>query len=245
MTHCRSRSNAKYGRELLLVLAIAATGLMGCSRQSASLQAQQVSSATQLASIPMSDDPPAALINIGESARLLFDAAYASDWSVAAERVQSLNESASELPMQLPKPDLVAQLQSRLKFVRENVSGHQRVQTMDDANAITRLVDELSTEFHNQVPFEALMLGFYGRQLELGLASQQPSLLTRSAADLESTWKRIEPAIERRGHADDAKRFSDIVVQLVGARRPADFVSPARAELSEADRIEKLFQKPT
>jgi hypothetical protein len=63
--------------------------------------------------------------------------------------------------------------------------------------------------------------------------------------DLRSTWNRIEPTIERRGHVDDARRFTDIVVQLEGAQRPADFVAPTRAALAEADHLEKLFRSPT
>jgi C4-dicarboxylate-specific signal transduction histidine kinase len=82
---------------------------------------------------------------------------------------------------------------------------------------------------------------YYGRQLELGIAAQKPSTLTQAAADLQSTWNRIEPTIERRGDLDDARRFSDTVAQLIGARRPADFVSPTRAALTEAARIEKLY----
>jgi hypothetical protein len=52
--------------------------------------------------------------------------------------------------------------------------------------------------------------------------------------------------VDRRGQVVEAKRFADIVVQLAGARRPADYVAPTRAVLSEADRIEKLLgQRPS
>jgi hypothetical protein len=192
----------------------------------------------------MADRPPAALVQIGETAASLFDAAYASDWSTANELVQALNQSASALPTALPKPDLVGQLHSLLQYVTQHVSDQQRVRTMDDANGLTRVVADLSAEFQTQVPYEAVMLGYYGRQLELGIAAQKPSTLTQAATDLQSTWNRIEPAVERRGDVDDARRFSDTVAQLIGARRPADFVSPTRAALTEAGRIEKLFHSP-
>jgi hypothetical protein len=191
----------------------------------------------------MADRPPAALVQIGETATSLFDAAYASDWRTATEMVQALNESASALPA-LPKQDLVAQLQSLVQYVTQHVSGQQRVQTMDDANGLTRVVADLAATFQTQVPYEVVMLGYYGRQLELGIAAQKPSTLTQAAADLQSTWNRIEPTIERRGDIEDARRFSDTVAQLIGARRPADFVSPTRAALTEAGRIEKLFRLP-
>jgi hypothetical protein len=230
-------------RGILITLTVAAAATTGCSREPALPPAQQTAGSPAPASaIPVADRPPSALVQIGESAKSLFDAAYASDWGTAADWVRSLNESASALPTMLPKPDLVAQLQSRLANARQSVSMHQRVETMDAANELTRLVADLSADFQTQVPYEAVMLGYYGRQLELGIASSRPSTLTQANTDLRSTWNRIEPTIERRGHIDDARRFTDIVVRLEGARRPADFVAPTRAELAEADRIEQLFR---
>ena len=229
-----------------LTLAAIAVGSIACSRETPPQPAQQTAASPAPANaIPAADRPPSSLMQVGELAKSLFDAAYASDWSAAADSMQSLSESASELPATLPKPDLVAQLRSRLDDVKQTVGKHQRIETMDAANGITRLVADLSGEFQPQVPYEAVMLGYYGRQLELGIASTKLTTMTQASTDLRSTWNRIEPTIEQRGHIDDARRFTDIVVQLEGARRPADFVAPARAELSEADRIERLFRSRT
>ena len=59
-----------------------------------------------------------------------------------------------------------------------------------------------------------------------------------------ATWSRLQSIVERRGHIDDAKRFTDIVAQLIAARRPADYVAPTRAELAEAERIGQLLSRP-
>jgi hypothetical protein len=115
---------------------------------------------------------------------------------------------------------------------------------MDVANSITRLAADLSAQFQTEVPIGVVMLDYYGRQLELGIATGRQSTLTQATADLRQQWDRIEPDILRRGHADEARRFTDIVVQLEGARQPADFVAPTRAELDAVDRLETIF-KPT
>ncbi len=115
---------------------------------------------------------------------------------------------------------------------------------MGDANEITKLVADLSAEFQTQVPYEVVMLGYYGRQLELGIAAARPELLNRASTDLRSTWNRIQPEVERRDHLDETGRFTDIVVDLERASRPAEYVAPTRAELAAAERIEKLFQSP-
>jgi hypothetical protein len=193
----------------------------------------------------VADRPPSALVQVGDVAASLFDAAESSDWGTAGEWVQSLNESASALPDTLPKPDVVAQLQSRLADVRQSASAHQRIETMDDANGITLRVADLAAEYQTPVPYEAVMLGYYGRQLDLGIASAQLSKVTQARTDLRATWERFERVIEGRGALDEARRFTDVLVQLDGAKRLADFVAPTRAERAEADRIEKLFRSPT
>ena len=48
--------------------------------------------------------------------------------------------------------------------------------------------------------------------------------------------------ILQRGHVDEAKRFTDIVVQFEGAQQPADFAAPTRAELEAVDRLETIFK---
>jgi hypothetical protein len=193
---------------------------------------------------PLADAPPTALVRAGESAEGVFDAAAASQWRTATEQLQALNEAASQLPPRLPKADLVAQLRTRVGDVKRSAAAHRRVETMDLANSITRIVADLSAEFQTEVPIDVVMLDYYGRQLELGIATGNQSTLTRATADLRQQWDRIEPTIERRGHVDEARRFNDIVVQLEGARRPAEFAAPTRAELEAVDRLEAIF-KPT
>jgi hypothetical protein len=120
---------------------IAAVGALGSPSRAAPGFFRQSAATLHAQSVPSADRPPAGLLELGEAAKWLFDAAYASDWRTAAERMRSVSQSASALPSNLPK--------------------------------------------------------------------------------------------------------ADIIVQLAGARRPADYVAPTRAELSEADRVEKLLgQRP-
>jgi hypothetical protein len=232
-------------RAVTFMLAMAAASTLQCSREPAPPAAQSTAAPpAPVSAISAADRPPAALVQVGDSATGIFDAVYASDWDTAAEQVRSLNEAAQQIPTTLPKPDLVAQLQSRLQYLRQYVSARQRVNAMDTANAVTHLVADLSAEFQTEVPYEAVMLGYYGRQLELGIASGKLATLAQASADLRSTWNRIEPALERRGRIEDVRRFTDIVVQLEGARRPAEFVAPTRAERVEADWIARIFRAP-
>jgi hypothetical protein len=212
-----------------------------CSGRQPTPPVANQSVAPPTASASVSEGPPSALTQIGTSAADLFDLARTSKWDDAAASLQTLKASASALPSAGLKPDLGAQLRSRIRDLEDNVKTQQRVQSMDMANSITRLVAELSASYQAEIPYKIVLLDYYGRQLELGLAASNPATLKRATADLRETWNSIEPSILERGHVDDARRFTDIVVQLEGARRPADFVAPVRAELAAVDRLEKIY----
>jgi hypothetical protein len=244
-----SSINVMAGGLLLVGTAISASG---CSRpaQTAPVAAQAAAAPSANATQPApadagpsaADRPPAALVSVGEAAEGLFDAAHTSQWPTATAQLRALNDAASQLPPALPKADLVAQLRSRIDDVRHSTAAHNRVETMDFANSITRIVADLSADFQTDVPIAVVMLDYYGRQLELGIATGRQSTLTRATADLRQQWDRVKPTIEQRGHVDEARRFTDIVVQLEGARKPADFAAPTRTELDAVDRLEMIFR---
>jgi len=235
-----------------LLLVGTAVSASGCSRpaQTAPVAAQAPAAPSTNATQPApadagpsaADRPPAALVSVGEAAEGLFDAAHTSKWPTATEQLRALNDATSQLPPTLPKADLVAQLRSRIDDVRQSTAARNRVETMDFANSITRIVADLSADFQTDVPIAVVMLDYYGRQLELGIVTGRQSTLNRATADLRQQWDRLEPTIEQRGHVDEARRFTDIVVQLEGARKSADFAAPTRAELDAVDRLEMIFR---
>ena len=80
-----------------------------------------------------------------------------------------MKESAEDLPATFSKPDLAARLESRLEEVGDSVATRERLQTMDFANSITRLVAELSEDYQPELPFELVLLGYDGRELQSGV----------------------------------------------------------------------------
>ena len=186
--------------------------------------------------------PPSSLVEIGDAAAQLFDAARLSNWSDADVVVQTMNTLTDELPTTSSTPDLANRLLSRLAEVNTSVSARQQVQTMDFANGITRLVADLSSGYGMPVPYALVLLDYYGRELELGTAAGDPIRLARATADLQQTWNRFESTILQAGAIDEARRFTDSVAQLLLARVPADFVAPTRAELAAVDAMKKLFK---
>jgi hypothetical protein len=191
--------------------------------------------------IPDADRPPDSLRRLGQSAMELFDAAWASDWTWAADRLQGLHGAESDLPADLPTPDLVPQLHSRVATASNAANNRQRVETMDAANAITQLVAELSAEYPCTVPYQVKLLGYYARQIEVGIASERMPTIARASTDLEATWNQVQPVIEQFGQIAAARRLADLVADVIGASRPADVDRPARAILVAVDNLETAF----
>lgn len=235
---------AATNRSMIACVALAATllGAAGCSGEPP--PSPTARAAAEPGRTPAADRPPATLRQVGYAANDLFDAAWWSDWRRADLGLQSLNEAASELPLDLPRTDLVAKLRENVEGVTNGTNQRERIGAMACANAITQIVAELSAHYEPAVSYNVKMLGYYGRQIELGIASGRPTDAARAASDLATVWDRIEPEVVRRGHAVEAERFTDLVAQLIGAERPHDFVAPVSAELAAVPRLERIFTAP-
>jgi hypothetical protein len=203
------------------------------AREAESPVAQQLASGV--------DRPPLMLLAVGRRAADLFEAARVSNWRDAALALQGMRESAAAIPGTFSNLDVASKFQIRLQDVGDAVSARQRLQTMDFANGITRLVADLSEEYKPEGPYALVLLGYYGRELALGIESNDQARLRRAVGDLRQTWNRFERIVLQRGAVDEARRFTDIVVQLEGATAPGEFVDPTRAELDAVNSLEKIF----
>jgi hypothetical protein len=212
-----------------------------CDRQPAYARMVQSASVLQHAAAA-ADGPPATLVEVGGAAEDLFDAALLSRWPDATDALETIKASAANLPATLSTPDLVSRLRSRIRELEDTVSTRQRVQTMDVANGITRLAADLAAEYQTPLPYALVLLDYYGRELEVGIAAGDRARLNQAAADLQQTWNRFEETILQRGAVEEARRFTDIIAQLVGAQTPGDFIEPTRAELAAVDRLERIFR---
>jgi hypothetical protein len=188
------------------------------------------------------DRPPLMLLAVGRRAADLFDAARVSNWRDADLALQGMKESAVAVPATFSNLDVALQLHVRLQDVGDAVSARRRLQTMDFANGITRLVADLSEEYKPEGPYALVLLGYYGRELALGIESDDQARLSRAVGDLRQTWNRFERIVLERGAVDEARRLTDVIVQLEGARAPGDFVGPTRAELDAVSRLENVFK---
>jgi hypothetical protein len=219
-----------------LALIVAVCWLLGLANSGAA------SSFTGASQAPYADRPPSALVVVGAAATELFDAARLSNWRDADVAFRSMKESALDLPTTWSKPDLASTLQSRVVEAGDALSARQPVPTMDFANGITRLVAELSAEYQTRFPYALVLLDYYGRELQLGIAAGDRARLKSTTEDLQQTWNRFETTVLQRGSIEDARRISDSVAELLSAQAPEDFVAPTQAEQAAVDHLKRLFE---
>jgi len=191
-----------------------------------------------LQTVPSADRRPLALSEVDDAARYLFESARESKWMDANAQLQVLQHVFEDLPRGLQSADVALSLRTRMRELPDTVAQHDRVRTMEAANAITRAVIGLSAQFQSRVPAQIPTLAYLGRQIELGIAAQQPALIARATADIRQTWNEVRPQLEHAGHAADVRRMTDIVVSLEGTNQTAEEASLARAELDAVSHLE-------
>ena len=125
-----------------------------------------------------------------------------------------------------------------MRQLRDAVGRRHRVRTMEAANDVAHITADLAQTYHTLVPAQLPLLDYYGRQLQIGIAARRPALIRRATANIGEAWNAVRSDYERRGHVDDARRLTDIVVSLEGAKHRADVERLARAELEEVGRLE-------
>jgi hypothetical protein len=190
---------------------------------------------------PQADQPPLALSQIDRAAKDLFDSARDSAWTQADEHLRELQRGVQNLPTNVAPADVVDSLRARVTQLADTVPHHDRVKTMDAANAITKSAMGLNDAFPSPVPAQLPRLAYLGRQIELSVAAQDQNLFSRSVADMRQAWQELQPQLEGRGHSADQRRMTDIVVSLEVTTKLSDAEPLARQERDVVDRLASAF----
>ena len=194
-----------------------------------------------LVGIPQADQPPLALSGIDHAAQYLFDSARDSAWPQAEEHLRELQRDVQNLPTNVAPADVVDSLRERLTQLADTVPHHDRVKTMDAANAITKYAMGLTDAFPSPVPAQLPRLAYLGRQIELSVAAQDQNLFSRTVTDMRQAWQELQPQLEGRGHAADQRRMTDIVVSLEVTTKLSDAEPLAREERDIVNRLASAF----
>ncbi len=228
------------------VLAFAViAGAWGCTsgtstgvKTDASPQASTAPSETPLNRTDGSRDAPAVLIDAGEFAENIYDAAKAGDWNTVTSKLDALKANATEMSAEkLGSPEFgfwLARLQSA-------VETRDRTKVLMLANHLTLSVAELSAKFKPKMPVEVVKLDYYGRELEIWSAASDEIKLHETATLIRQTWDALKPKVEAKGAKKELAVFEALVAKTDAATTPADFARLATPILDQVDNLEKVF----
>lgn len=241
----------KFATWLLAVPVIIGLGGMNCSSSSVSALELSAPSCLVAPSAPKNASnrlpsalPPRSLINAGEYGENIYDFAKAGNWAKANGRLALLRKSAAALRSGvLGATGDADRLDSAIASVGTAVDAKDRLVTMRDANQVTAIVADMLVPFKLPVPIEVTRLDFYGRELEVWSAADDPEKLKSTAAALKSTWDAVRPAVEAHGGAAVAKRFGALVATLESAKTADEYNRMATPILDEVDVLEQTFGK--
>jgi hypothetical protein len=191
-----------------------------------------------ISTIPVADQRPLALSEVDDSARYLFEYARDAKWMQANGQLDTLQRAVGDLPIGLRPADVAAALRNRIRELPDDVSRHERIRTMEAANAITESVIGLSAAFQSPVPAQVPRLAYLGRQIEVGIAAGRKAAIARAVAEIRQTWDELRPELEGRGHRADVRRMTDIVVSLETTKETAEDAALARDELATVSHLE-------
>jgi hypothetical protein len=222
-----------------------------CSKDSAtrldSAQASAVAtsaSATTLAdSGSKSTVVPAAVVDVGEHGEGVYDEVKAKHWAKAKALVDSLDASAKALPADSRISGERAELVSALDTLRAAVAAKQALPALEAANRVTYAGAKMSAPFNPAIPVDVVLLDYYGRELEIGAARNDPARLKSTAGEIRRTWDAVKPQVISHGGTAAAKTTDSLVAKIEAAKSPAEYGKLAKPFLDVVDELEKPFTK--
>ncbi len=184
---------------------------------------------------------PPAVAAVGTYGENAYDMAKADNWGAARAAADSLKTGAAGLAGLSQSAGQAGAVTTALAALDQAIAQHQHANAMREANHLTQLGAELERPYHPAVPPEVALLDYYGRELEIWSAANNPAKLHSTATSMRQTWDTLKPQLAAHNGAAVSARFDSLVTQVGGAKTTADYARLAKPVLDEVDNLEKAF----
>jgi hypothetical protein len=189
---------------------------------------------------------PPAITDAGEFGENIYDAVKGGDWTAAAEKLASLKKAAAQFTTEIPKMTAdqkksEAQLAQDIAAIEKAVAAKDKQAALEKSNDTTLVALELSIPFNPQIPASITRLDYLGRELQVWAGPNDVKKLQQVAAEIQTTWSKVQPSIQAKGAAEVAKRFTNLVGLVSAAKTAKEYEAAAAPLLDEVDNLEKVF----
>ncbi|MEO7986995.1 MAG: hypothetical protein ABI766_10715 [Gemmatimonadales bacterium] len=187
---------------------------------------------------------PKVLVDAGEHAENLYDAAKANMWVTAGRRLESLAADVARLHTVADSGSRTGadRLDREVAALRSSLIRRERHETMVEANQVTLVVANMTGAYEPRVPIAVTRLDFYGRELEIWSEAGAAARLDSAARGVRHEWDGVHSAVSARSPAV-ARKFDSLVTRVERAESPAEYRRLARQELAEVDDLERVFER--
>jgi hypothetical protein len=191
---------------------------------------------------------PESIVDVGEYGENIYDAAKAGKWADAEEKLAALKKAADLVPSEVAKmiddqKKIQSQITADILALQKSVLAKDKQATLEKANEVTFLAANLSAPFNPTIPVNVVHLDYLGRELEVWAAVGDLAKLQQTAKEIEAKWSKVRPAIEAKGAAEVAKKFSEVVARVMASKSAKEYEEAAKPLLDEVDNLEEVFTK--
>lgn len=184
---------------------------------------------------------PAAVEAIRYHAKNAYEFVRAGDWASARAALDSLAADTGSLRQVAATGADADSTGAAVSALDLALAGHHQIEAMTESNRLTRLGAELARVYDPPEPIEVAMLGYFGRELELGVAANDDPRLRRAATGIRENWRTLRPTVLGFDGADEAARFDDLVARLDVAGGRSDFARLSMSAIADVYGLEQLF----
>lgn len=186
---------------------------------------------------------PPTLSSIGEYGESVYDLAKIDNWTKAKTDFSQLQDAANQYALTNPENSTeLNQLNASIERLNNSITTRDRQTAMQNANQITSIAARLTQQYQTKIPIDITMLDYYGRELEIGAASSNSTLLQNTAQQISQTWESLRPTIINHGGTTVAQQFDLLVTRLNRAKSTNDYAQLTKPVLDRVDNLELVFK---
>lgn len=186
---------------------------------------------------------PDALAALSNDSERLYSLASADDWPNISHTANAIRLDYNQLPINLTDfPAQSTQLASAIMDLNQQVLGHHRYPIMRSANRIMLIAARLAAPFRSRVPFAIELLGYYGREIEVGAMTGDTGAVHSAASQLPQVLTTLHATVAQRGSVAAAEGLDNIAALLVHAGTPDDYHQLALLIADEVAALRRIFR---
>jgi hypothetical protein len=175
----------------------------------------------------------------------VYENVKASQWEQASDELSKLKQARNDLKSSgLGKGS--DQYVDRISMdLQKQIGQKDRLPAMESANQLTRAAMDLGEPVPSTTPKELSLLDYYGRELEIGVISNDKNKLSAASRDIKHTWNAIKPKVEAQegGKGGHVAQFDQLVKQLDKAKSTQDYQKVSGKFTDHVDAMQGLYGK--